>query len=819
METLFVDVVIPFSLPQLFTYRVPRSMNNQVQERVRVVVQFGKSKMYSALVAKVHTSAPQNYEAKYIESVLDSEPIVLDFQLKFWQWIAQYYMCSLGEVMNTALPSGFKLNSETILHIHPAFDGDFRALNDKEYVVAEALQNHDKLTLAEVGDILGQKTIVPLIKSLVEKRVAISAEDLKLRFKPKMVEYVRFTPQYREEENLRELFDTLSRAPKQLELLMQYVKLSAWHSQQPKELKKVSFYKEAGGSLSQVKALVDKDVFEIYSKEEGRVSVFNTDQISDPELSEEQQATVESMNQQFKEKPVVLLHGVTSSGKTEVYINLAKQEIADGKKVLFLVPEIALTTQLVNRLKVRFGNRLGVYHSKFNENERVEIWNNALLDKYDVVIGARSTLFVPLQNIGLIIVDEEHETSYKQYDPQPRYHARDAAVVLGNQIGAKVILGSATPSMETFYNAQKELYGKAEMLKRFSDVKLPEIFVADVKEAYKNQVMKANISPDLFDAIMEALRLKKQVILFQNRRGFSPVMRCENCGWTPECRACDISLTYHKYRNQLSCHYCAYATPVPNRCGRCGSAKMRLAGFGTEKVEEDLELFFPDAKIVRMDLDTTRNKNSYSRILSQFEDREIDILVGTQMISKGLDFDHVSLVGILSADNMLAYPDFRAYERSYQLMTQVAGRAGRKGKRGKVIIQSFEPEHLIIRKVVEGDYLGMIKDQLVHRKQFNYPPFSRIIRITLKHRDQNTVRIGSQALAKQLRALLSNRVLGPETPSISRIRNLYLENIVIKLPKSRSNNQLKSKLNEVFEKFSNQKAYRSIRLSIDVDPV
>ena len=820
MKTLFVDVILPLPLPQLFTYRVPQNLNNSVQERVRVVVQFGRSKMYSGLVANIHEKAPENYQAKYIEQVLDDKPIVLSFQLKFWKWLAKYYMCSLGEVLNVALPSGFKLSSETILHIHPSFEGDYKILNDKEYLVAEALENNDQLTLQEVSDILGQKTIMPIIKNLIEKRVAISAEDLKLRYKPKIVEYVRFTQKYRIEENLREGFNVLSRAPKQLEVLMTYIKLSTWHSLDPKEIKKTQLYKEAEASLSQLKSLIEKGFLEIYEKEEGRLSSFSKEIDKENELNEFQVEALSSIKDQFEKLPVVLLHGITSSGKTELYIQLAKEQIKKGKKVIYLVPEIGLTTQLVNRLKVRFGDRLGVYHSKFSQNERVEIWNNAIFnDSYDIIIGARSTLFVPLDNLGLIIVDEEHESSYKQYDPQPRYHAKDAAIVLGIQTNAKVLLGSATPSIESYYNAKKEKIGLVSLTQRFGNVELPQIHVADLKESHKNHMMKADLSSELYEAMKVVLERKEQVILFQNRRGFSPVMRCETCGWMPECKSCDITLTYHKFKNQLSCHYCGYALPVPKNCGKCGSEKLRLAGFGTEKVEEDLEIFFPDHKIMRMDLDTTRNKNSYQRIIQDFEDGEIDVLVGTQMISKGLDFDKVSLVGILSADTMLSYPDFRAFEKSYQLMTQVAGRSGRKSKRGHVIVQAFEPNHFIIRKLVEGDYEGMVKDQLIHRKQFDYPPYSRMIKLTLKHKIQQTVQSASQNLVFDLRKILGSRVLGPETPGISRIRNLYLENIIVKLPKSGSNEEMKAKINAVIKDFSNQTQFRSLRVVIDVDPI
>ncbi|UTW64696.1 primosomal protein N' [bacterium SCSIO 12741] len=820
MVTLFVDVILPLPLNRLYTYRVPRGLNDQIQERTRVVVQFGKSKLYSALVARVHEHPPQDYQAKYIDEILDDAPIIYPEQLKFWEWMSDYYLCSMGEVMLSALPSGLNLSSQTILQIHPDFDGDFSELNDKEYLVSEALENQEKLTLQEISEILGQKTVMPLVKRLIEQKVAISEEDLKLKYKPQMVDWVRLTPSCQQEEVLQEKFDELSRAPKQLEVLMTYIKLSGWHTANPKPVKKTELYQAAEASLAQVKSLVEKGVLEVYAEELGRVGEFEDADETDFPLNEHQEKALEELRINLNEKPVTLLHGVTSSGKTELYIQLARECIRQGKQVLYLVPEIALTTQLVNRLKHRFGNRMGVYHSRFNVNERVEIWNRALADDgYDVVIGARSTLFVPMPRLGLIIVDEEHETSFKQFDPAPRYHARDSAVVLASIYKAQVLLGSATPAIETYRNAQTGKFGLVSVKKRHGNIQLPEIFVDDLTKAYKRKEMKANLGPMLFQAMEEALENKEQIILFRNRRGFSPTLRCQTCGWVPQCKNCDISLTYHKYRDQLSCHYCGFHQHVPHTCPACGGHEIKLAGFGTERVEEDLSLLFPKARIARMDLDTTRNKNSYQRMLSDFEAGDTDILVGTQMITKGLDFDRVSLVGILSADNMLHYPDFRAFERSYHLMAQVAGRAGRKNKRGKVIIQSFEPEHFIIRKVIDNDYEGMVKDQLVHRRQFNYPPYSRIVLITLKHRSRELNQDAARQLARILRGRFGDRILGPETPAIARIRNLYHENILIKLSRDSSNAQLKIELLELLDEFRKSPNYKAVRLVINVDPL
>lgn len=821
IETKFVDVILPLPIPNLYTYRVIRELNDAVAVGKRVLVQFGKSKLYSAVISKVHDTAPQHYQAKYIESVLDEQPIVTVTQLKLWEWMSRYYMCTIGEVMNAALPGGLKISSETRLILNPAFDGDFSQLTDNEFSVAEALETTQSLSVNDVTALLNRKSVYDLVRALLEKNVALVEEEVNDRYKPKLVPYVRLTEPASEETALRGHFDALEKAPKQLEMLMAYVQLSRMYSDNPQNVRKSVLQHMANATASVTAQLVKKEIFEIYDKQEGRLGSYDGDGKLKLSLSEEQTVAYDSITHQLTEKQVVLLHGVTSSGKTEVYIQLMRDTIARGKKVLYLLPEIALTTQIITRLQRYFGDRVGVYHSRFSQNERVEVWNNTIsgsLKSYDVLLGARSALFLPIQDVGLIIVDEEHESSFKQYEPAPRYNARDTSIVLASLHGAGVLLGSATPSVETFFNAKKGKYGFAELTKRYGGIQLPEIFVADVKEASRRKEMHSHFSPMLIQAMEKALEQKEQVILFQNRRGFSPYIMCETCGWTPECKRCDVGMIYHKYFNSLRCHYCGYELAMPKTCYACGSNRLQQKGFGTEKIEEELSVYFPKARIGRMDLDTTRTKNAYQRILGDFEDRAIDILVGTQMITKGLDFDNVSTVGVLSADGMLNFPDFRAFERSFQLMAQVAGRSGRKNKRGKVIIQTYNPNHQIITQVIANDYMGMYKDQLLERKNFYYPPFHRLIRLTLKHRDMHHCSGAAAELAAAIHTVFGNRMLGPEFPLIPRLRNLYHKNILLKVEKESSIVQSKILLAEIIENFKQKKEFRSVRLVIDVDP-
>ncbi|MCX6294856.1 MAG: primosomal protein N' [Bacteroidetes bacterium] len=870
-NTFFVDVILPLSVPNLYTYRVPFEWNDFIAIGKRVIVQFGKGKLYSALVRVIHENPPKQYSAKYIDSILDDLPIVNQKQFELWDWLSSYYMCNIGDVMIAALPGGLRLSSETKILLDQNYKEQISTieLSDKEYLILDALEIRQVLTLNDIADIIEQKIVYPIIKSLIDKGIVLIQEELKEKFKPKIESYVRITTFADNEDNLKTFFDALERkAPKQLDVLMAYITLSKRYSKDPVEVKKSDILKMVDGAEAAIKSLVKKDVFEIYEREVGRLAIFESEnKISD--LNEEQQRILESINTQFGRikngipvalegssspacskdeaehttiKDVVLLHGVTSSGKTEIYVKLIEQAIAEGKQVLYLLPEIALTTQIINRLRKYFGDSVGVYHSKFNENERVEVWNNVLGSKYKVkdsnedddknksnlnfklsnfklIIGARSALFLPFSNLGLVIVDEEHDTSYKQYDPSPRYNARDAAIYLAHIHKAKTLLGSATPSLESYYNAQEHKYGFAELTKRFGGVQMPEILIADVKEAMRKKQMKSHFSPLLLDTVTLALEKKEQVILFQNRRGFAPQLECNMCAWIPQCTNCDVSLTYHKVSNQLRCHYCGYSIKPPTKCAACGDTDLKMKGFGTEKIEEELSIFYPKAKIARMDLDTTRSKFAHQHIIQDFEDGNIDILVGTQMVTKGLDFDNVSMVGILNADSMLNFPDFRSFERSYQLMAQVSGRAGRKNKRGKVIIQSQNPEHSIIQEVIANDYLSMYTNQLMDRKNFNYPPFFRLIEITAIHKDIDMVNASSKHLADALKKHFGKRVLGPEFPLVSRVRNLYHKNILLKIERDSSVAQVKKIVAELLVKFKTTSEYKSVRVNIDVDPM
>ena len=822
MTTYFADVIVPLPLPKLFTYRIPLGMEHEARPLMRVVVPFGRKKLYAGLIAKVHSTPPAAYQAKYIEQVLDETPIINEVNFKLWKWISEYYMCPMGSVMNVALPSGFKISSETKITRHPELDEIKSSINDKEYLILEALESQTHLSLDEISDVLQQKTILPTVNAMINKKLLITGEDMKLRFKPKMVPYVRLTKAYRSEQKLNEILNALSVAPKQMEALMHYLKISGWHTQNKVEVRKQILNEVLQKSKSAIKALVDKQVFEIYEREEGRLNPFVIDTELKLKLTEQQNTAIGKIIDFWSEHKPVLLHGVTSSGKTEVYIELIKACIKEGKQALFLVPEIALTTQLVNRLKAHFGEQMGVYHSRFNDNERVETWNAIIgvnkYSKFKLIVGARSSLFLPFDNLGLIIVDEEQENSFKQFDPEPRYHARDLAIVAASISKANIVMGTATPSYESYDNALKEKYGLVEMKQRFGDREMPKIEISDLKKAHAHKAMHGSFSPELYQEIKQALERKEQIILFRNRRGFAPRAQCTTCGWTTDCKNCDISLTFHKFRKEMVCHYCGFHVPFPKSCGQCRSATVNLQGQGTEKIEEEISELFPHARVARMDLETTRQKHSYQKLISDFEDRQIDILVGTQMLSKGLDFDNVSLVGIISADSILHYPDFRAYERAYSLMEQVAGRAGRKNKKGRVIIQSFDSDNPILKKVQQHDYTGVFQEQLKHREQFYYPPYSRLIQITLKHKDPQFLRIAAQHFGKYLKPTFKENMLGPEAPTIARIRNWYIEHLLLKIPANQTNKSIKRLIREAIDHFKSQKEFNGVRIILDVDP-
>ncbi len=823
--TYFVDVLLPLPVPELFTYRVPYELNNSIQKWKRVVVQFGKKKIYTAVVVNIHQIPPKNYHTKYILSILDEKPVMNDIQYSLWKWISDYYMCETGEVMNVAFPSALKLASESRIVMNPSFDGDTETLNEKEYLITEALDIQKQLTLTEVENIVEQKKVIPIIKGLIEKNVVLVEEELKEKYKPKIEKYIRLSEKYNDEKELQLLFDKLEKkAFKQLEVLMAYISLSGFGKAEKKDIKNSALTHAVNSSASAILALTKKGVFESYKKQTSRLINYTATQEPDDIIfSDYQKIAIDEIHNSFKENDVALFHGVTSSGKTEVYIKLIDEALKKGKQVLYLLPEIALTTQIINRLKKYFGSKVGVYHSKYNEQERVEIWNSVLnsneKSRYRIILGPRSALFLPYSNLGLIIVDEEHDQSYKQFSPTPRYNARDSAVYLGFLHQTKVLLGSATPALESYFNAKHGKYALIELSTRYGGVNMPEILIADLRTETKRRTMKSHFSSLLIDSINDALAKNEQIILFQNRRGFSLRLECDTCHWVPECKNCDVTLIYHKHNNQLRCHYCGYSRRVPEKCDSCGSPNIQMKGFGTEKVEEELQIIFPEVTIKRMDLDTTRTKHAYQNIINDFEERRIDILVGTQMVTKGLDFDNVSIVGILNADNMINFPNFRAYERSYQLMAQVSGRAGRKMKQGKVIIQTYNPKHSVLKNVIEHDYYGMYSSQILERRNFKYPPFFRLIEIQLKHKDPRVLNEAAREFAILLRQKLGKRILGPEYPLISRIKNLYLKNVLIKLEKDLTLNEHKNDIRKAISEFRTLGNYKSVRIQVDVDPL
>ncbi|MFZ4679178.1 MAG: replication restart helicase PriA [Flavobacterium sp.] len=821
----FIEVILPLSLPKTFTYRVSENEFAFIKKGMRVSVPFGKSKIYTALVIDLHREEPTLYVAKEIDQILDERPIVNELQINHWFWISSYYMCNIGDVYRGALPSALLLESETIISQNNETFVDEASLSDDEFLIYEALQHQSSLKIQNIIDIVNKKTVLPVIQKLINKNIISLQEEIREEYKPKLVKYIRLHEQYQKEENLIALLDSI-KSEKRKNILLQYFQTQA-RERQPISVKQLT--ETAQTSVAIVKALVDKQIFEEYFIQEDRVNFENNKVENKFLLSVAQQTAFDEIVKSFEEKEVALLHGVTSSGKTEIYTKLIDNYIALGKQVLYLLPEIALTTQLVARLTKHFGNKVAVFHSKYSNNERVEVWFQVLnsSDKAQVVIGARSALFLPFNNLGLIIVDEEHEQTFKQQDPAPRYHARDAAIVLANlhqatrgktELGrAKVLLGSATPSIETYYNAASGKFGLIDLKERFGNVQMPEIELVDLKDSYFRKKMKGHFSQTLIEEITEAFANNEQVILFQNRRGFSPVLECMTCGHVPQCPQCDVSLTYHKYKSQLRCHYCGYSMAKPSNCHVCSSVDLETKGFGTEQIELELAELFPQKNIKRMDQDTTRGKYSFEKIIDSFKNREIDVLVGTQMLAKGLDFDNVSLVGIMNADNMIYHPDFRAFERSFQMMTQVAGRSGRAEKRGKVIIQTYNPLHNIIQQVTNNDYEGMYKEQLYERKIYYYPPFFRLIKLTLKHRDFEKLKEGSMWLYQVLNQNLTIPVLGPEEPAIGRIRNEYIRTIMIKMPGDASIQGTKKTIQKILNSFDLVSQYRTIKVTVNVD--
>ena len=779
-------------------------------------VPFGKSKIYTALVIEIHTNAPQVYEAKDIHQILDETPIVTRQQLQHWNWMSKYYMCTLGDVMRAALPGPFILESETVVSKNESVVINDEDLKDDEFIIYEALHHQSSLKIQDMMSILDKKNVLPVIKRLLEKNAISVEEEIYEKYKPKLVRYVKIAPKFSSENGLKNLMEELSRAPKQRNVIMTLFSVSA---QTKKPVKVSDLSQESEASTSIIKTLIDKGVLEEYHIQMDRVQYDGEDNEDLKRLNEHQEKALGEIYNTFENQNITLLHGVTSSGKTEIYVKLIEEQLKAKKQVLYLLPEIALTTQLVERLQNYFGEQVAVFHSKYSAHERVEVWNNVLnnLPKAQVVLGARSSVLLPFKNLGLIIVDEEHESSYKQFDPAPRYHARDTAIVLASIFKSKTLLGSATPSLESYYNAQQGKYGLVELNHRYNNVLMPDIELVDIKDKQKRKRMQGHFSDRLIEEIKETLEQGFQIILFQNRRGFSPIIECNSCGHAPQCPNCDVSLTFHQYRNQLRCHYCGYNSVMPKTCDACGGVELDSKGFGTEQVEQEAKLLFPDHKVGRMDLDTTRGKYGYEKIITALEQGEIDILVGTQMLTKGLDFRNVKLVGIMNADNMLNFPDFRAHERSYQLMAQVSGRAGRTKERGKVLIQTYNPYHKILQQVSTNSYFEMFEEQLGERHAFKYPPVFRMIKITLKHKDYQKVDVGADWYARSLRTVFGKHVLGPEFPPVARIRNQYLKHILVKIPQKQSLGKTKEAILKINASFLSVKDFRPIRVILNVD--
>lgn len=824
-KTLFAEVIVPLPVAGTFTYRVPFALNDSVLVGQRAVVQFGKRKIVAGIIASLHEQIPAGFTPKYILGLLDSAAVVNEKQLNLWSWMSEYYLCHLGEVMQAALPSALKLSSESMIVLSDQYKPDTKQLSESEFLIVEALQLQGKLKITEVSKIVGYQKVMPLLKNMIDQKMVVMEEEIKEIFKLKTARYITLNETFSTDEALSSLMNQLSKkAFKQLELLLAFLSLPNALDKNT-EVPAAFLLEKSRASSAQLRALIEKGVFSVYDKTISRLEQFEQETHSDSiVLTSHQQAALDSIQQQFVEKNCVLLHGVTASGKTEIYIKLIQSAIDKGEQVLYLLPEIALTTQIINRIRKYFGSKTGIYHSRYNQNEKVEIWQKVIQGDQDsqidhqIVIGPRSALFLPFSKLGLIIVDEEHDNSFKQFDPAPRYNARDAAIVLAGIHQAKVLLGSATPAYETYFNARNGKYGLAELTERFGGVQMPKIEIVNLREETKRKTMQSHFSSALMHRIGDALNDKEQVILFQNRRGFSLRLECDQCNWVPECRHCDVSLIYHKNQNLLRCHYCGYAIEVPHECPDCHSTALKMHGFGTEKVEEELKILLPKARIARLDLDTTRARFAFQQILESFEDHETDILTGTQMVTKGLDFERVSIVGVLNADNLLSYPDFRSHERSFQLLAQVSGRAGRKSKQGLVLIQTYQPGHPILQDVLHNRYQALYEKQMMIRNQYHYPPFFRLILIKLKHRDQHTLNLAAADVAKLLRNHFGKHLLGPEFPMVSRIKSLYIKQILIKFDRRNSTTHAKKAIMESISQFQQTSTVKALFIQIDVDP-
>ena len=814
-HSLFADVILPFALEKNYTYAIPEEYSAILVPGMRVEVPF-RNKVYTGVIAKVHPLKPDGYQPKPILSLPDHLQVIHKSQLDLWQWMADYYMCPIGDVMQAALPAAYKLSSETVIVYHPNHGVDVLTLDEKEFLVVEALSIHNELALKDIQLIVQQKTIQPIIKALIGLGIASVKEELKEVYIPKTEKYVVLDEAYASEEGIQQLFEQLHKHEKQVNVLMIYYQLST----KEYKVKRSVLLRRAGVTAAVLKTMVKNGIFHEVDEQVSRLGEYTGQLLDDLVLNEAQQKALTEIQTHWKEKQVVLLHGVTGSGKTEIYIECIKEAVEQGKQVLYLLPEIALTAQIIARLKRRFGSAVGIYHSKFNQHERVEIWQQVLNGTCRIMLGARSAVFLPFNQLGLVIVDEEHDASYKQYEPNPRYHGRDTAIYLARIHGAKTILGTATPSIESYYHAKQQKYGLVELVGRYAEMEMPEVRIVDVKAEEAGKQMQSHFSSVLKSEIQLTLDQKEQVILFQNRRGYAPFLLCEACGWTPQCVNCDVNMVYHKYANELKCHYCNYTHQPYATCPACGSARIVIKGFGTERIEDDLHYIFPDARTARLDLDTVRTKHGHEKIVKAFEEGGIDILTGTQMVTKGLDFDHVRLVGILSADQLINFADFRAAERAFQMLTQVSGRAGRKHRRGLVVIQAIKTDHPVLQYVVKHDFKGFYDREIAERQQFGYPPFTRLIRLTLKHASKDLVHAGAHVCARGLREQLGERVLGPALPVVPRIRNRYLMEILIKYPSnSQAMELVKQTIKAQLAKMDADAVYKRVDIAIDVDPL
>ena len=809
-------MIIPLALPKNYTWAVPENMQAAIQPGIRVEVVLGKNKRYAGIVKKILPAKPEAFQPKDILNVLDTEPLVYPQQLKLWEWIAQYYMCSEGEVMQAAIPANLKLSSESILIWNEERSYDFTDLSDSEYVVAEALEIKKELRLSEVQQLLDASNVYPVIKKLIEKGVCHVWEELKDKYKEKTETYITLNATYHNEDHLADLLNNWSKAPKQMELLLSYLHLIKTEG----EVTQAMLLKKSNATAAQLKGLCDKGILLAEKRATDRIRTLPKNIQIDFSLSAAQEKSFAEIKDSFSTAPVCLLHGVTASGKTEIYTKLIEEYILQGKQVLYMLPEIALTSQIIRRLQKHFGGYIAIYHSKFNPNERVEIWNKVKNGETKVVLGARSSLFLPFKDLGLIIADEEHDASYKQQEPAPRYHARDAAIYYASLSKANVLLGSATPSIESYYNCEQKKYGLVKLAERFGQVELPQIEIIDIKKVPTKEKDKTALTPALITAIETSLQQKKQVILFQNRRGYSPYLICNTCGWIPQCKHCDVTLTYHKAKNTLTCHYCGTSYPVINTCAACGSHNFTQKNFGTEKIEELVAETFPHAKISRMDYDSVKGKNDHDALIKLFEQQRIDILVGTQMVVKGLDFEHVNLVGIVDADGILNFTDFRVNERAFQLMEQVSGRAGRKDGKGAVLIQVSNIHHPVLQFVKEHDFTKLFAYEISNRKQFDYPPFTRLIQVIFKHKEKHIAEEAANIMMQGLKKDFGNQCNGPAQPVVDRVRNQYLWEILIKLPKDATRiNLCKKEIQQQMIIIQSNKRYRSVTILPDVDPV